>query len=75
MKKRKLDRCHRCGGRLKKDNSLMWKNQHYKCVKCGKSHSYDPEVGAILAFPFEDYDMALIMLDVELKRNSAASPT
>ena len=72
MKKRKLDRCHRCGGSLKKDNSLMWNNQHYECVKCGKNHAYDPVVEAILAFPFEDYDMALIMLDVEMKRSSSA---
>ena len=75
MKKRKLDRCHRCGGSLKKDNSLMWKNQHYECAKCDKEHSYDPGVEAILSFPFEDYDLALVTLDVEMKRNLSASPT
>ena len=67
--KRKLDRCHRCGGILKKYNALEWGNQHYKCVKCGKEHSYDPGVEAILSFPFEDYYLALIMLDVEMKRD------
>ena len=53
---------------MKKDDDLPYKYPHYECVKCGKVHSFDPDAGAILAFPLEDYDMALIMLDVELKK-------
>lgn len=57
------EKCHRCGGNLIKDDALMWENQHYKCESCNKSHSFDPGSKCILAFPFEDYDFAILELD------------